>query len=196
MERGDAEWIWEMSIPEPMSGCWLWLGSINNGGYPRFKMGDKSVPAHRRSLELAHGQVPEDLSVCHRCDVRCCVNPAHLFVGTHQDNMADRKAKGRNRLCGVAGDRNGARTHPERMFRPKGQDNPLAVLNDAAVVAIKAHLARGLMNSVIAKEFGVDPSTISNIKHGKTWSHVPPAKIDSARNFSGPGPTISQEGST
>jgi hypothetical protein len=182
-----------MSIPEPNSGCWLWLGSINNAGYARFKMGDKSIPAHRAVLGLGGGDEDGALHVCHRCDVRCCVNPAHLFLGTHQDNMADRKAKGRNRLCGASGDRNGTRTHPERIFRPIGEDSPLATLDNARVAAIKERIGRGLMNSVIAKEFGVDPSTISNIKHGKTWSHVPPAKM-SARNFSGPGPTISQEG--
>lgn len=82
------------------------------------------------------------------------------------------------------------------MYWPKGEDSPWATLDNERVALIKARLARGLQNSVIAKEFGVDPSTISNIKHGKTWSHVSPSGSASARNFRAPSPTISQEGET
>jgi hypothetical protein len=75
--------------------CWVWTGSWNGWGYGRQIIGNKSVTAHRISYALHNGPIPAGLQVLHKCDIRCCVNPAHLFLGTHDDNMKDASAKGR-----------------------------------------------------------------------------------------------------
>jgi len=75
--------IEELSIPEPNSGCWLWLGYANKKGYPRVGYGGKKHMVHRLAWELFNRKkIPDGMFACHRCDVPCCVNPQHIFVGT------------------------------------------------------------------------------------------------------------------
>lgn len=75
------------------TGCWLWLGKPNQG-YGGFYMKGKTYPAHRASYILFIKDVPDDLLVCHTCNNKMCVNPEHLYVGIHIDNMRDlRKSK-------------------------------------------------------------------------------------------------------
>lgn len=77
--------------------CWLWTGHVNSkhNGYGRFARGYKRRMAHVAAYEIFKGPIPKGLSVCHRCDTPLCVNPEHLFLGTHQENMRDAKVKGR-----------------------------------------------------------------------------------------------------
>jgi hypothetical protein len=92
-----------LSIPEPMSGCRIWLGStkINPNGiqYGRFSYhvdGKKrTVSAHRISFRIFRGPIPAGLNVCHSCDLGLCIEPAHLFAGTQRENIADCLRKGR-----------------------------------------------------------------------------------------------------
>ncbi len=90
--------------------CWLWAGSLTKG-YGTLGVNGQCVRAHRYSWLLHHGPVPDGLEVCHKCDVRNCVNPDHLFVGTHQENMRDAYDKQRYRTPGNPGQYLSARTH-------------------------------------------------------------------------------------
>ena len=76
--------------------CWRWIAAIRKAGYGALKINGLVRGAHRISWELHYGEIPPGLYVMHTCDIRSCVNPKHLFVGTHKDNMADMMAKGRS----------------------------------------------------------------------------------------------------
>jgi hypothetical protein len=95
---------WQATIPrfwslvEKGDDCWLWKGSVSGGGYGRITVSGKRVAAHRFSYEAANGPIPDGLFICHSCDVKLCVNPAHLFAGTQVDNMQDWTRKGKNVL--------------------------------------------------------------------------------------------------
>jgi len=81
--------------PEPMSGCWLWDGAITGGGYGEMRYLDRRQDAHRVAWMIHRGEIPDGLYVLHRCDVKLCVNPDHLFLGTQKQNIHDMMRKGR-----------------------------------------------------------------------------------------------------
>ena len=94
LERFEAKYV-----PEPNTGCWLWIGASDDRpgkgyGFIRFR-GRKNWSAHRVSYTLFRGEIPEGMHVCHSCDTPACVNPDHLWLGTNQDNQLDKSIKGR-----------------------------------------------------------------------------------------------------
>jgi len=91
IERFEAKYI-----PEPNSGCWIWLGTMSNRSRAMVTVGRKKTTAARVAYQLFRGVFPQQLHVLHRCDNPLCVNPGHLWLGTHSDNMRDMHGKGRH----------------------------------------------------------------------------------------------------
>lgn len=130
--------------------CWLWIGRIGLQGYGTVCRNYKSGLAHRKAWVLTNGPIPAGLFVCHHCDVRPCVNPGHLFLGTPADNMRDAALKGRS----ASGERGGT------------SKLTLAQVND-----IRAALKAGERHRSIAVRFGVHCGTIASISSGRSWRH-------------------------
>lgn len=84
------------SMPVTESGCRIWLAGINDSGYGCLHVAGKTLKAHRVSYEIHKGKIPAGLCVLHKCDVRCCIEPSHLFLGTVKENVADMFAKKRH----------------------------------------------------------------------------------------------------
>lgn len=138
---------------EPFGGCWLWSGSLNGNGYGHVRHGGRVLLAHRLAWTIWRGAIPDGLFLCHKCDIRCCVNPDHLFLGTHAENMQDMWSKGRH----------GAN---------RGEASHHAKLTEAQVGEIRSALAAGVPQREIAKDHGVTQSSISNIARGSTWKLI------------------------
>lgn len=134
--------------------CFQWQGVIvQPDGYGQFFVNGKRLKAHRAMFELANGPIPEGMCVCHRCDNPQCVNPDHLFLGTHQDNMEDRHAKGRS-----AG--------------PKGTLNHKAKVTEEDVRRIRSLAESGKGCVELSQMFPIAASTIQKIVRRDTWTHV------------------------
>lgn len=141
-----ASFMTRIDIKGP-NECWLWKGCTYNAGYGSFSWRDKMRGANRVAWEIAHGQdIPEGMDVLHSCDTPLCVNPMHLSIGTHADNMQDMHRKQR---CTVA-----ALTHDQ-------------------VREVRRLLAEGkLYQKEIGKLMGVRGAVISNIHLGKSYRFV------------------------
>lgn len=150
--KNTVESFWRQVDKESHPPCWSWTGARFPGGYGATRFQDKNISAHRLSYTLAFGKIPEGMYVCHTCDNRSCVNPEHLFLGTHEDNTLDMVAKGR---------------------QAKGEHNAHAKLTDSDVIEIRALFATGkYTRTELGKRFHVDISQISNIVEYRQWKHV------------------------
>jgi hypothetical protein len=138
-------------VLDPETQCWLWQGKLSWDGYGRYSNGR----AHRKAWELTNGRaVPPGMCVLHDCDVRHCVNPSHLHLGTNQDNINDKCSRGRQR---------------------RGEQDPMAKLTATDVRRIRQHYAKGVRGrgyKALAKEYNLDPSTIRSLLLGETWRHA------------------------
>lgn len=131
-----------------LDDCWLWTGCRTRYNQGQIWLNGKMVTAYRVAWELQCGPIPPGLLVCHTCDNPLCVNPSHLFLGTHKDNQSDAARKGR---------------------KVRGQRQPGSKLTESAVRSIRHSLGLGTPKALIAREFGVHPRTIAPIANGENW---------------------------
>ncbi len=140
-------------MTEGPDACWLWLGKLASDGYPQACYKGKGMRAYRAMWLALKGPIPPGRNnyVCHRCDVRNCVNPNHLFLGTARDNNRDCAAKGRNR----------------------GGHGVGTKLTRDDVVRILRLSMEGVTGYELSKRYRVGALTIYGILRGKRWVHVP-----------------------
>lgn len=146
--RSVADRFWEKVADRPEDDCWVWGGHFDGKGYGQLRIGSRTngtrrgARAHRLSWEVNCGPVPDGQQVLHKCDNRKCVNPKHLFLGTHLDNMVDMARKGRN----------------------------IQKLSVEQVIEIREQ--KGLRGREVAKMFGVSEGMVSMIRSGKCRQHA------------------------
>lgn len=132
--------------------CWIYNKKPNSRGYGNIGLGNsKQTSAHRFSYEIHFGSIPSLLFVCHTCDNRMCVNPEHLFLGTHQENVTDMVQKKRN---------------------VKGENHWSNRLTEKQVKEIKYMLKNNINYKIISNRYGVSHHTIFDIKRNKSWKHI------------------------
>jgi hypothetical protein len=144
-------------VPEPNTGCWLWLGAPCSQGYGRFRIGGKNERPHRAAWLLFVGEIPDGLEVCHACDLPACVNLAHLHLGTHAQNMAEMAARNRS---------------------ASGARNAHARLTLAAVDWICSSPDHA---AVVAAQFGVHEQHVRAIRRGRFWRTRPSSRAAAPR---------------
>jgi len=138
-------------IDKCADGCWLWRGHTDKG-YGIFAVNSRPVLAHRFAYALFVGEIPAGMCICHSCDNSRCVNPDHLFIGSHRDNMNDMVAKGR-----VA----------------RGARHGNVKLSADTVRAIRLYARIGINDRFIARRLGVPLLNTRAIIARRTWKHIP-----------------------
>jgi hypothetical protein len=123
--------------------CWEWQAAKDAYGYGVFWLAGKNVKAHRVAYELVNGKIGDGMLGCHRCDNRGCCNPAHIFVGSNRDNLADRQAKWR---------------------QPHGEKHYNARLSDDDIRTILSSPEKSV---ILAERYGVHRCYIASLRAGK-----------------------------
>lgn len=136
------------TMPVPFSGCLVWLGGVGSNGYGHLTYKYRTISAHKAAWEASNGPVPEGMFVCHSCDVRTCVNPDHLFLGTPKQNSMDMVAKGRS--C-------------------QGTKQARSKLDEHCVRHIRM---TDIGTTDLAEIYEVSRSVIKAVRSNRSWRHV------------------------
>lgn len=158
MDEDTIRKFWtKVTIGEP-DACWEWQGARQGPGYGIFTNGYRSQWLAHRFVVISRVEfeIKPDVAVCHRCDNPPCCNPAHLFLGTRAENLADMRAKGR-----------GSKP-PVRL----GEQHHKTPFKEADILEIRARHARGESCLGISKTVGVSHVAINNIVHRRSWRHI------------------------
>lgn len=131
--------------------CWVWQGGKGSDGYGRFWVEKRNMSAHRAAMMRAGVEVPKGKFVTHSCDQPMCVNPAHLNVSTHVQNMREMVARKRHAY---------------------GEKNPVSVLTEEQCRTILERVSKGATVRGLAREMGVARGTLRNVAKGYTWRHL------------------------
>jgi hypothetical protein len=150
--------FWNKIEMIPEHPCWEWIGQKDKDGYGRLKMNRRDLRAHRLSYEIHKGVIPQGRLVCHTCDNTSCVNPNHLFLGTHRDNVRDCINKNRRADC------------ESFLVAYPGESNPAAILTKFQVDQIRfKYKNEKITQKTLAKLFNVCEATISHIITRRIW---------------------------
>lgn len=135
-----------------IDACWEWIGAKDTRGYGRMIVKGKNDGSNRIAWQIFYGEIPPHMEICHKCDNTSCVNPNHLFLGTHQDNENDKRDKGRT---------------------IKGSKHGRAKLTEKDVLVIRGLYEKGnILQNELAQMFNVSIATISLIINSKHWKHI------------------------
>ena len=144
-----SEKIANKVVKIPEAGCWIWLGSITKHGYGKMTLGTKTnISAHRASYELKHGAIPKGMLALHHCDIKCCVNPDHIFLGTQQANMDDKVLKNRQA--------NGIKHGMSKLTEEQAKEAKFG----------------NVKPTELAKKFNCSATIIRQIRNGIYWRHL------------------------
>lgn len=143
----------ENQIDKIENGCWLWIGEIAvPGDHGILRIGGQILSAYRLSYEIYTGEIPKGLCVCHSCDVRACVKPDHLWLGTHAENMADASRKNR--------------------MHPGEQSVQSKLKTEQVIEIINLYKTNNYSQEQLGEMFGVEKTQVHQIITGKGWKHL------------------------
>ena len=185
--QSDIERFWS-HVNKDTGDCWRWTAGKSKSGYGKFWVPDKHFRAHRFAWIISNGSIPKCeegvlLFICHKCDVRDCCNPSHLFIGTPLDNARDMVIKGRS----ASGDANGSRAKPDKLrrgdnhpmkLRPevilRGESHGNSKLTESLVIEMRRLYSTGERSKAeLRRLFGVGYSQVSRILNRESWAHLP-----------------------
>ena len=174
MTEREANHFWKKVDLAKSNECWAWQGATYWDGYGKFYVGShgRKERAHRLSYELFNGPIPDGIQVLHHCDNPPCVNPWHLFTGTHSDNMKDCASKGRQRLQRhpetMRGDRHWSHQKPHLVVR--GERSGRSKIDWATVTAIRQeHIPWRVSYTKLAEKYGLSRCEIGRIVRNEAW---------------------------
>lgn len=153
-KKNIEEDVWKHIDKKGEDDCWEWMGYKNQDGYGQMKINYKTCHVHRLVYKQTRGSIPNKICVLHTCDNPSCCNPKHLWLGNHDDNMRDKKEKGRGRTG-------------------RGEKHGSAKLTERDVLEIKEKYLTGKYSQVkLGEEYAVNRSTIYRIIYQKCWKYI------------------------